>query len=168
MRCIRETETDHPVHRLQAYATCIVLLHIVAQKQAHGCHWETWQGDLGRIKVCLQLLSHYSVNDDVVREFYGNLAPYYLELSKVQVPFGNNIHGRSALYPGHENQETVPLLLTLPEGAPAEHTRIPRELMAMLGQPFGNLQSDPGSQNERRPSMGGSFLELPHIPGLRW
>ncbi|EPE10960.1 nitrate assimilation regulatory protein nira [Ophiostoma piceae UAMH 11346] len=85
---------------LQAYSACIVLLHIVAQKQTHGCHWETWQDDLQRADVCIQILAAAGgmsgsgsssgsgsggVNSDpqaAAQELHGQVYPFFQTLSQ--------------------------------------------------------------------------------------
>lgn len=128
-----------------------------------------WQDDLSRAEVCLQVLTHNSVADDTAREFHAELLPFFHELAKARVPFEHTRNGHGGFYngPGH-GQESVSLLLTLPEGAATEYTRLPRELMAKLGQPFSSLENDSGKRSEGRLAMDSSSLELPQISGLRW
>lgn len=146
---------------LQAYSACIVLLHVVAQKQAHGCHWETWQDDLKRAGVCIGVLSTASgSNHDLCSDpqaaaqaLHAQVYPFYQTLSQATPsPFEVNaeaararahfnLHGRAgpASRPGQEGFETSTLLLTLPMGAPLERTQMPLDLMTMVGQPFRSL-----------------------------
>ncbi|CAK7210530.1 hypothetical protein SCUCBS95973_000814 [Sporothrix curviconia] len=166
---------------LQAYSAGIVLLHAVAQKQVYGCHPDTWQGDMRRAEVCLNVLSQNSAADAMARELYNKLAPFYGELAQTRAPMDHGRHGHNngppyhgyghsghSSHSGHKSQETVSLFLTLPTGVPLEHTRLPCELMAMLGQPFHSLQNDTGSRTEGRMALDAANLELPQIAGLRW
>ncbi|CAK7216716.1 hypothetical protein SBRCBS47491_002922 [Sporothrix bragantina] len=179
---------------LQAYSAGIVLLHAVAQKQVYGCHPDTWQGDMRRAEVCLNVLSQNSAADGMARELYNKLAPFYGEFAQTRAPFDHDRHGPNNGSPnhgyghgyighnghnghngynghdshGHESQETVSLFLTLPTGVPMERTRMPRELLAMLGQPFHSLQNEKGNRNEGRTALDAANLELPQIAGLRW
>ena len=149
---------------LQAYSACIVLLHIVAQKQTHGCHWETWQDDLRRADVCIQILvaasgTSGSGNSDpqaAAQELHGHVYPFFQTLSqatpspfevsaeaaRAQAHF--NLHGRPgpSTRPGQEGLETSTLLLTLPMGAPLERTQMPLDLTAMVGRPFRSLGTE--------------------------
>ncbi|CAK7198377.1 hypothetical protein SEUCBS139899_001038 [Sporothrix eucalyptigena] len=165
---------------LQAYSAGIVLLHAVAQKQVYGCHGDTWKGDMRRAEACLSVLSHNSSAYATTHELHASLAPFYNELSHARtVPMDHGGHGSNGPHyhgyghanhnsHGHENQETVSLFLTLPTGVPMELTRVPRDLMAMLGQPFHSLQNDTSNRQEGRMATDSSNVGLPQISCLRW
>ena len=144
-----------------------------------------------RVEVCLNVLSQNSAADATARELYNNLTPFYGELTQSRSPLDHGRHGSSgASSPyhgynshghsghsghshshshGYDSQETVSLFLTLPTGVPMEHARMPRELMAMLGQPFHSLQHDKtGNRSEGGMALDAAHLELPQISELRW
>ncbi len=151
-----------------------MLLHITAQKQAHGCHSEAWQGDLRRAETCLQVLRDRSDTDDAARELCEKLLPSFDELSRAaSAPPLPTSAGASHGWSGgpsscHENHESAALLLTLPAGASPEQARVPLELMAMLGLPFRNLHGKSRSMDEGRSTSETSSMELPQISKIGW
>ncbi|EFX02393.1 ankyrin repeat protein [Grosmannia clavigera kw1407] len=149
---------------IQAYTCCIVILHVVAQRQLHRCHPDTWEGDLQLARVCLQVLNYSGAVDDVAKEFHGKLHPVFVDLSRDQWSRGYGMAGSEtgSAERGHVGFESVSLLLTAPLTTDPGHLGTSLDLMAMLGRPFRSLWAMNALSDDGRPARRPN-LELPQL-----
>ncbi|KAH6874296.1 hypothetical protein B0T10DRAFT_521993 [Thelonectria olida] len=147
----------------QAYTSCVVLLHSVAQKQVHLFPRSFWEDDLTQACICLDILSFCSTMDSVALKFQGCLVP---------------IHDKLASYIRPTTSTSTPLnpsslayILRVPTTADPDRVSLSLKLLTMLCQPFGNANSKCGSNDNLSalwPTFPAPYEQLQGAERLDW
>ncbi|KAK7954150.1 hypothetical protein PG988_014844 [Apiospora saccharicola] len=127
----------------QSYTSCVILLHCVAQKQAHNFVVQQWQEELMKAAHCLRVLEFCGTLDPVARQFHHELSAIHRLLDQT-LP-GVNPEGTTAelvnlpaaeqpLSPASQGR----YLLTIPPNADPDRAQLSAALLGMLCNPFGN------------------------------
>lgn len=142
-------------YSFQAYTTCTVLLHSVAQKQLHDFDPLDWQDDMVRVADCLGVLEYCASLDPVAARFHEQLLALVHRLKKqeqmilnIRVHQGVDTHGKSpspasdasirstGCSPVTQRENELTYLLDIPAHSDPSRVDVSLELLAMLRRPF--------------------------------
>ncbi|KAL5592299.1 hypothetical protein FOBRF1_013325 [Fusarium oxysporum] len=123
----------------QAYTSCVVLLHSVAQKQVHLFPRSFWEDDLSQARICLDIVSFCGTVDPVALKFQDCLDPIYDELASYSRP--------STSISSPSDPLSLAYMFGIPSTADADRAGLSLKLLIMLCQPFGNFDSTYGSND---------------------
>ncbi|CRK11388.1 hypothetical protein BN1708_010135 [Verticillium longisporum] len=132
----------------QAYTSCVVLLHSVAQRQVHLFPRSSWEDDLAQARICLDILSFCSTMDSVALKFQVCLVPIHDKLESYIC------HTTSISTP--PNLSSLAYILRIPTTADPDRVGLSLKLLILLCQPFGNANSKCGS-NDNLSALWQSF-----------
>ncbi|KAF5697083.1 nitrate assimilation regulatory nirA [Fusarium mundagurra] len=121
----------------QAYTSCVVLLHSVAQKQVHLFPRSFWEDDLAQARICLDIVSFCGTVDPVALKFQDCLVPIHDKLASYILPTTSI---STPPYPS-----SLAYILGIPTTADADRAGLSLKLLIILCQPFGNADSNCGS-----------------------
>ncbi|KAH7187606.1 hypothetical protein DER44DRAFT_845053 [Fusarium oxysporum] len=124
----------------QAYTSCVVLLHSVAQKQAHLFPRSFWEDDLAQARICLDIVSFCGTADPVALKFQDCLAPIHDKLASYIHP--------STTISTHPIPSSLAYILGIPTTADADRAGLSLKLLMMLCQPFGDADGKCGSNDD--------------------
>ncbi|KAK8007159.1 DASH complex subunit Duo1-domain-containing protein [Apiospora arundinis] len=122
----------------QAYTSCVILLHYVAQKQAHAFVGRQWEEELTEAAHCLHVLKFCGSLDVAAAEFHKQLASIYSQLEKwrtdPEATIGDTVNLPTA-------EQSLPnfhssYLLTTPHSADSDRALLSAVLLEMLHGPF--------------------------------
>ncbi|KAK8120443.1 hypothetical protein PG999_004563 [Apiospora kogelbergensis] len=122
----------------QAYTSCVILLHYVAQKQAHAFVGRQWEKELTEAAYCLHVLKFCGSLDVAAAEFHKQLASIYSQLEKwrtdPEATIGDTVNLSTA-------EQSLPnfhssYLLTTPHSADSDRALLSAVLLEMLHGPF--------------------------------
>ncbi|KAH6971648.1 hypothetical protein BKA56DRAFT_495126 [Ilyonectria sp. MPI-CAGE-AT-0026] len=131
----------------QSYTSCVMLLHSVAQKQVHLFHRSSWEDDIAQARICLDILSFCSTTDSVALKFQDCLVPIHDKLASYIRPTTS-----MSIPP---NPSSLSYILRVPTTADPERVALSLNLLIILCQPFGNVDSKGGS-NDNLGALGQS------------
>ncbi|QKD57570.2 uncharacterized protein FOBCDRAFT_140392 [Fusarium oxysporum Fo47] len=157
----------------QAYTSCVVLLHSVAQKQVHLFPRSFWEDDLAQARICLDIVSFCGTVDPVALKFQNCLVPIHDKLASYIRP--------STSISSPSNPLSLAYIFGIPSTADADHASLSLKLLIMLCQPFSNVDSTCGSndnlsalwqsfptQHEQMQGAGPLDWKLDSCPPFQW
>ncbi|KAG7416957.1 hypothetical protein Forpe1208_v005413 [Fusarium oxysporum f. sp. rapae] len=124
----------------QVYTSCVILLHSVAQKQVHVFPHSFWEDDLAQARICLDLVSFCGTVDPVALRFQDCLVPIHDNLASYMRP--------STSISSPSNPLSLAYIFGIPSTADADRASLSLKLLIMLCQPFGNVDSTRGSNDD--------------------
>ncbi|KAI3579731.1 hypothetical protein IWW34DRAFT_908952 [Fusarium oxysporum f. sp. albedinis] len=124
----------------QAYTSCVVLLHSVAQKQVHLFPRSFWEDDLAQARICLDIVSFCGTADPVALKFQDCLVPIHDKLASYIRP--------STIISTHPIPSSLAYILGIPTTADADRAGLSLKLLIMLCQPFGDADGKCGSNDD--------------------
>ncbi|KAI7764353.1 hypothetical protein LZL87_013942 [Fusarium oxysporum] len=126
-------------HSFQIYTSCVVLLHSVAQKQVHVFPHSFWEDDLAQARICLDIVSFCGTVDPVALRFQDCLVPIHDNLASYMR------HSTSISSPS--NPLSLAYIFGIPSTADADRASLSLKLIIILCQPFSNVDSTLGSND---------------------
>ena len=142
---------------------CLVLLHSAAQLQLQNHPQSVWQKELSHAKSCLDVLDHCSDVDKVALRFADTTRGYYNILNGHATV---DVEGMGdADVSTVDTLESSDYLFSIPELSPPHLDKIPRDLLKLVGSPFGH-PSNLHTEGTLRAGFGSqiewdSFVTLP-------
>ncbi|KAK7928677.1 hypothetical protein PG985_005675 [Apiospora marii] len=125
----------------QAYTSCVILLHSVAQKQVHEFVAHQWEEELTDAAHCLRVLEFCGSLDTAAASFYKQLVSVYSQLDKLranpEATISKVVNLPTAEHsPASSSHSSY--LLTVPHSADSDPALLSAFLLDMLCDPFGN------------------------------
>lgn len=131
----QRSNTDD-VASFQSYTSCVVLLHCVAQKQMHHFPRSSWEDDLTKAGMCLDVLHFCSTVDSVALKFRHCVVPIHDKLtSYISPPSSTTL----------QNPSSLDYMLRVPTTADPDCVSPSLKLLTILCQPFSNINNKSGS-----------------------
>lgn len=126
----------------QAYTSCLLVLHSIAQKQLHNFARAEWEEELEQAQQCLAILSFCGTVDPVAKKFHSRLTAIYDDIVRFEPV--RTIHGASGQPFSGSSFATAPpeYLLTIPSTADPERINLSFSLLVLLCRPFGDADED--------------------------
>jgi hypothetical protein len=142
----------NPVTSFQSYTSCLIILHSATQKMLHGWKPSSWQDDLAKAELCLEVLKYCASADFTAHRFYSELKEFrdYIagHTSSVSSPDGSSPWSqpyrpssqssiRHLLSAEDETQDSS-YLIRIPSNARPDHLDVSCQLLIKLCQPYGD------------------------------
>ncbi|PHH92774.1 hypothetical protein CDD83_5180 [Cordyceps sp. RAO-2017] len=165
----------------QSFASCVIILHSVVQKQLFDMDRASWTGALGAARRCLDALDFCATDDPVAAKFALKIRPFYhtLEAQASEEPTatassgvaGPDCGGPAAQDDGaplsspEETDAKAGYLFFIPPRSSSKLAQISVSLMEILCRPFGDPDAVAGAEEDMRLGKEGdpSRGELPQM-----
>ncbi|KAF3026713.1 hypothetical protein E8E14_014721 [Neopestalotiopsis sp. 37M] len=136
----------------QSYTSCLIILHSATQKMLHGWKPSSWQDDLAKADLCLEVLKYCASADSTAHRFYTELKEFrdYIagQTSSASSPdasfswspphLASTQSSISSLLDTENEEQDSSYLIRIPPNARPDHLDVSCRLLIKLCQPYGD------------------------------
>lgn len=160
-------------YSFQAYTTCTVILHSVAQKQLHDFEPSSWQDDMVRAADCLSVLEYCASLDPVAARFHEQLRGFIRRLreqgqiilearsqqgvntqSQFQSSTPHTSIGSTGCSPVDQHEGKLTYLLDIPANSDPDRVDLSLQLLGILCRPFRGPNNEQGVEKAVNEAWG--------------
>ncbi|ETS82890.1 hypothetical protein PFICI_04766 [Pestalotiopsis fici W106-1] len=135
----------------QSYTSCLIILHSATQKMLHSWRPSSWQDDLAKADLCLEVLKYCASADPTAQRFYSELKEFrdYIagqtnsaspdgSYTLSQPHLASSQSNISHLLAAEDETQDSSYLIRMPSNARPDHLDVSCRLLIKLCQPYGD------------------------------